>query len=170
MDFRMNTMDRIEEETDPQAHPDPKPEVVDVQKQLRRLRIMDADVRKYGFTETCQRYEFPRQGKTLLARSTRHNEECRERICEALRAAGAEKLQRADMEGSERTLTHRRNLVDKEPVTNADDMVDKPTTDDPPVEPLVSMDDGDVLTTPHVNEPTNVDDQFECVRDAYDFR
>ena len=50
MDFRMNTMDRIEEETDPQTHPDPKPEVVDVQKQLRRLRIMDADVRKYGFT------------------------------------------------------------------------------------------------------------------------
>ena len=92
---------------------------------------MDADVRKFGFTETCLRCELLPQGKTLLARGTRHNEEWRGRIYEALRAAGAEKLQRADLEGFERTLTRRRNMVDKEPVMNADDMVDQPTTDDP---------------------------------------
>ena len=64
MDFKMNTMDKIKEETQPNAHPDPKPDVSEAQRQLRRLRIMDSDVRKHGFTKSCQRCEFLRQRKT----------------------------------------------------------------------------------------------------------
>ena len=169
MDFKMNTMDRIEEETEPDAHPDPKPDVSDSQRQMRRLRVMDPDVRKHGFTKSCQRCEFLRQGKTLLARGTRHNEECRAHIYEALRAAGVEKLQRADMEGSERTLTRRKNGEANPPTLKPEYAVAHPTTDGPPSEPLVPMEDEDRHNTPHVNEPNDGDDQFAYFQDAYDF-
>ena len=52
--FRSGTLDRIEEHQDPQAHPDPTVESADA-RQSRRLRILDSDVRKYGFTDSCPR-------------------------------------------------------------------------------------------------------------------
>ena len=80
MAFEMNTLNRIEEETDPHSHPDPRPGESELQRQSRRLKIMDTDVHKYGYTESCQRCEFLRQGNKLLARGTRHNEECRAHV------------------------------------------------------------------------------------------
>ena len=65
--LRMKTMDRVEEETDPQAHPDPVAETREIQRRGRRLRVSDNDFRKYGFTDSCQRCEFLPQGKSMLA-------------------------------------------------------------------------------------------------------
>ena len=76
--FKTGTMDKIEEYADPHSHPDSAPDTVEVSRQARRVQILDADVRRYGFTDSCQRCEYLRQGRTLLARGVRHNEECRE--------------------------------------------------------------------------------------------
>ena len=63
-------------------------------RQSRRLRMLDSDVRKYVITASCQRCEYLRQGRTLLARGVRHNEECRDHTHEAMRQDGVEKVKR----------------------------------------------------------------------------
>ena len=154
----MNTMDRVEEETDPHAQSDPAAETTEIQRRGRRLRVFDNDVRKYGFTDSCQRCEFLRQGKNILDRGTRHNEECRGRIYDAMRIDGAEKLQRADLEGSERTLTRHRKAAEPEVVPNTEAMDARPSTEDPPAESLVDMEQTVDNATPTMHEQNQVDD------------
>ena len=97
----------------------------------------------------------------MLARGVRHNEECRERIYEALRAAGAEKIQRADLEDSSRTATRVRKpkepIVDPPPEENNADV---PMPLDVPSEPIEMQDD-----TPH--DDSNVHEYQ--VDDTYNF-
>ena len=168
MEFRMNTMDRIEEETDPHTHPDPVAETAEAQRSGRRLRVFDNDVRKYGFTDSCQRCEFLRQGKNILARGTRHNEEYRGRIYDAMRLDGTEKMQRADLEGSGRTLTRQRKTLERASVPNAEAIDARPSTEDPPTEPLVDMEDTVDNATPTMNEPNQVDDTYDFYREVDD--
>ena len=160
--FKVGALDKIEESADPHNHPEPEADNADAPRQLRRLKLLDRDVRKYGLTESCQRCEYLRQNKPLLARGVRHNEECRERIYDALRAAGAEKVQRADLEDSGRTATKSRKSRDP-PVHEppADERIDDiAMPDDAPTEPLVNMD----ADTPH-DEP----DQDLPWDDTHDF-
>ena len=103
--FRSGALDKIEESHAPHTHVESSDEPTDAPRQMRRLRIMDADVRRFGFTDSCQRCEYLKQNKPLLARGVRHNEDCREKIYDALRAAGSEKVQRADLEDTARTST-----------------------------------------------------------------
>ena len=72
MAFKPGSMDRIEEDPEPQTHPDPNAETSTAIRQRRRLRVFDADVRKFGYTDSCQRCEYLRQNKLVLARGTRH--------------------------------------------------------------------------------------------------
>ena len=142
--FRSGALDQIEETHDPHAHAEPGIETEEVQRQSRRLRILDADVRRHGFTDSCQRCDYLRQGKDRLAKGIRHNEECREHTYDALRTAGADKLQRADLVDSSRTTTrNRRGRPTEEPVD------DQPIPEEPPTESLVPMDDN----TPNEYEP-----------------
>ena len=142
--FKSGALDQIEESQDPQAHAEPGIETDDVQRQSRRLRILDADVRKYGFTESCQRCDYLRQGKDRLAKGIRHNEECREHTYDALRAVGADKLQRADLVDSSRTATRPRR---GQPMDDRID--DHPVLEEAPTQPLEPMDDN----TPNEHEP-----------------
>ena len=89
--FKSTSQDLIEEETEPHAHPDPSADVEDIQRQTRRVPLFDADVKKHGFTDGCLRCRYLREGRTTMAKGVRHSEECRDRIYEALRAAGAHK-------------------------------------------------------------------------------
>ena len=104
-DFKTRNQDAIEEDPDPHAHPEPKP--VDAEgKMSKRLKIFDNGIQKFGYTEGCQRCDFVRKGQTIQARGTRHTEECRMRLYEAMREAKVEKTKRAaDLEDSNRTKT-----------------------------------------------------------------
>ena len=159
--FRSGALDRIEESADPSAHPEPAHEPTEAPRQLRRLKLLDEDVKRFGLTESCQRCEYLRQNNPLLAKGVRHNEECRERIYDKLREAGAEKVQRADLEGSSRTATRSRKTKDPqvEPPPPDDKMGDVPMPDDAPTEPLVDT------TTPHA-EPNHGDNYVD---DTYNF-
>ena len=141
--FRPNTLDRIEESSEPQAHPEPTADAGDVARQLRRLRVMDTDVKRFGYTDSCQRCVYLQRGQDALARGVRHNEECRERVYDELRRAGAEKIKRADLEDSARTLTKTRRppepVPPKLPANEEMDM--HPTLDDAPGAASVDMDD-----------------------------
>lgn len=158
--FRAGALDKIEESAEPHAHLEPSDDVTDATRQIRRLKLFDADVKKFGMTESCQRCEFLRQNKPLLARGVRHNEECRERIYDALRATGSERVQRADLEDSSRTVTRTRKPRDPPIEATVDEKpVDEPMVDDAPTEPLPDIGD----TTPHVEPNKNeyqVDDTF----------
>ena len=97
----------------------------------------------------------------MLARGVRHNEECRERIYEALRAAGAEKIQRADLEDSSRTATRTRKSRDPpEDPPPEEKLEDVPMPADAPSDPIDIQ-----IETPHDDEPTvheyQVDDTFD---------
>ena len=166
--FKHGSMDRIEEDPEPQAHPDPNVDSGSTARQGRRLRVLDSDVLKYGYTDSCQRCEYLRQNKAILARGTRHNEECRERLYDAMRADGTEKLQRADLENASRTQTRARKPQDSAAPAVNESMDVQTHLDDAPT---TLMGDDVVDTTPHVNEPTMIDDTsqfFEDVNDALD--
>ena len=45
--FKPGSMDRIEEDPEPQAHPDPNVDQGTAVRQRRRLRVFDADVKKF---------------------------------------------------------------------------------------------------------------------------
>ena len=76
---------------------------------------MDADVKRVGYTSSHQRCVYLQQGRHILARGVRHNEECRERIYEALRQAGSEKIKRADLEDSAQNQTRARKMREPTP-------------------------------------------------------
>ena len=163
--FRSGTLDRIEEHQDPQAHPDPTVESADA-RQSRRLRILDSDVRKYGFTDSCPRCEYLRQGRTMLARGSRHNEACRDHIYEALKADGAEKVRRVDQDDPTRNASRSKTVIE-----------DKPKAEEAPQEPLATMEDVIPDSTPKNDEPNsvNLDDTYnfheevdEALDDAID--
>ena len=141
--FKPNKMDRIEESSEPQAHPEPAADTGDAARQLRRLRVMDADVKRFGYTESCQRCVYLQRGQDALARGVRHNEECRERIYDELRRAGAEKIKRADLEDSARTQTKARKAQEPVPpkMPPTEDMDMQPTLDNAPDAAPVDMDD-----------------------------
>ena len=49
--FKIGTLHKIEEQSEPQAHPEPNPDDVETAPQRRRLQISDADILRYGYTE-----------------------------------------------------------------------------------------------------------------------
>ena len=146
--FKIGTLDKIEEQSEPQAHTQPNPDDAETAPQRRRLQISDVDILKYGYTESCQRCRYQQQGQTLLARGVRHNEACRKRIYDALREDGAKKMQRADLDPS-RTQTKGKKSPEANPVEA------QPTLDEAPTEPLVEMADIEPDVTPR-NEPEQV--------------
>ena len=152
-------MDKIEESPDPHTHPEPS-EAAEATRQIRRLKLFDADVKRFGLTNSCQRCEYIRQNKPCLARGVRHNEECQARICEALRAAGFERVQRADLEDSSRTVTRSRKARDPLVDANVDDKpADAPMADGAPTEPLPDIADATPNDEPTVHD-YNVEDTF----------
>ena len=145
--FKTKNMDVIEEDSDPHSHPEPQPSDAEA-RSPRRLKIFDSDLRTFGYTEGCPRCEFVRKGQNLRARGARHNEECRHRLYEAMREAGVEKMKRADMEDSTRTLT-------KKPKKKDEGIVDEPRiqesqVDDAPMEPI--DDTAQTQDAPVINE------------------
>ena len=130
MTFKSGNQDRIEEGAEPHTHPEPSVDAEDLNRQSRRLRVLDSDVQPHGYTDGCQRCEYFRQGRTGLAKGVRHNEACREHTYEALRAAGAEKVKRADMADSSRAQAPPRKSRDaqtSEPMDVQHNAEDAPT-------------------------------------------
>ena len=52
--FRAGALDKIEESQEPHTHPEPA-EAAEATRQIRRLKMFDADVKRFGLTESCQR-------------------------------------------------------------------------------------------------------------------
>ena len=50
--------DRIEEEAEPQAHLEPNADAEEVSRQMRRVKIFDADVQAHGYTDGCLRCQY----------------------------------------------------------------------------------------------------------------
>ena len=96
-DCKSNTQDLIEEDPEPHSHPDPQTPK-EGQRAPKRLRIYDADLKTFGYTDGCPRCNFIKRGQTVLAGGTRHDEECRQRLYHEMREAGTEKLKSADLE------------------------------------------------------------------------
>ena len=106
---------------------------------MRRVRIFDADVKKYGFTSSCPRCQALKESRHVQARGLRHNEECREFIYDSLRADGAEKVKHADLVDSSRTKTRARRPAEEK----ADDrpVQDQPTLEEVPDIPIVETEE-----------------------------
>ena len=145
--FKMGTLDHIEEAADPHAHPQPaEPSSEDIQ-QMRRVRIVDADVKKYGYTDSCPRCQAIRENRNIQARGLRHNEDCRERIYDSLRADGAQKVKQADLIDSSRTRTRARKLSEAKEEDRPKE--DQPVLEEAPDVPLVDqMDEGHIDNEP----------------------
>ena len=139
MEFKIGTLDHIEEASEPHAHPQPSGDTPDEPVQMRRVRLFDADVKKYGYTSSCPRCDALRNNRLVQARGLRHNEECRERIYNALRADGVQKVTQADSSDSYRTKTKHRKPQDAKIDQKPQD--DQPVVSDAPEVPLVDMDD-----------------------------
>ena len=151
-EFKTRAQDVIEEDPDPHNHSEPKVTDGD-KKSMRRLKLYDKDLAGFGYTEGCPRCDFVRRGQLVRARGVRHTEECRERIYDAMRKAGTEKLQRADLEGAGRTITKAKRLAER---------AEQPTDDAPLPDatgetPMEGLDDaaGDDLP------PASGDDMFD---------
>ena len=167
--FRSGTLDVIEESTDPNAHPEPAvAEDGDGSRQMRRLKIMDTDVRKFGFTDSCQRCQYMRQNQHALARGCRHSEECRERIYDAMREAGDAKINRAD--GEERTAVRPRRPVEPSLEPSGTEPAVVPMAEDAPAEPLTPMADEIPDVEPNIPPPTPTSEpRMADVGDTTDF-
>ena len=154
--FKSRKQDIIEEDPERHAHPvgDGEPQTSDNLRAPKRLRIFDADIKKFGYTEGCPRCDFVRKGQNMRARGTRHNEECRERLYREMREAGVEKLQRADLEDSTRTKTQSKRS--KRKVEEPSEVVDAP------MEPL------DDPIIPEVSTERPNDDEPDAMRDDFD--
>ena len=100
--YKSHHQDVIEEDPEPHSHPEPKPGD-DAIRISKRVRIFDSDLKDFGYTENYPRCTFVRCGQPLRARGTRHSEECRASLYDAMREAGTEKLKRADLEDEHRT-------------------------------------------------------------------
>ena len=111
-DFKTRTQDVIDQDPEPHSHPEPSPDE-GATRVSKKLKIFDSDCDDFGYTENCQRCSFVQRGQSLRARGTRHCEECRKRLYEAMREAGNEKLKRADLEDANRTRTQSKKLSKK---------------------------------------------------------
>ena len=153
LEFKVGSLDHIEEAADPHAHPQPEIEPPEDSRSSRRLRINDSDVRKYGFTRYCPRCQALRTNRAAHAKGLRHNEECREHIYDALRSAGAQKLKSADLVDPSRTQTraskHDAKIDDRR-------IEDQPVVQDAPDTPIADMED--VREDVHVDMPPLIDD------------
>ena len=141
MGYKSGSQDRIEEEADPHAHPEPTADVEDNARQMRRVRLFDTDVQTHGYTDGCMRCDYLRDGRTGLAKNVRHNEECREHTYEALRAAGASKVKRADLSDSSRAQARPQRARE---VPAAEPMDTQQVVEEAPTEPLGDHMDDDV--------------------------
>ena len=95
----------IEEDPEPHDHPEPSPDDGAI-RISKILKIFHSDLKDVGYTENCQRCTFVQGGQSLGARGTRHSEECRKRLYEAMREAGTDNLKRADLEDASQTQTN----------------------------------------------------------------
>ena len=172
MSFKAGTLDRIEESADPQSHPDPVDGEQNESRQTRRVRVFDNDVKRYGYTGSCPRCQALRRGSNIVARALRHNEECRERIYEALRADGVRKVRDADLTDTSRTQTRARRPPDarvQEP-ERAAPVDDQPVLTDEPRDSVVEMSDSNLQPTPQVYKPKSEgwDDTYEFYKEVDD--
>ena len=158
--FKSNALDHIEESTEPHSHPEPNADAEEVAHQSRRVKVMDADIKRFGFTNSCQRCQYLRQGRLVLAKGVRHNEDCRERIYDALRQAGDDKVKRADLADSGRTVTRAKKRQQDPPEP-------PPTVVEELAEPIVDVEDTMVDDTPNVYEPPDaMDDTTEFYKEV----
>ena len=133
--FKSSGQDLIEEEVEPHTHPAPTGDAEESSRQSQRVRLVDADVQTHGYTDGCLRCRYLQEGRTTLAKGVRHTEECRDRIYEALRAAGADKIKRADMTDSSRAQPRLKKRPDQ---PAADQMELQPTLNEAPTMPMES--------------------------------
>ena len=107
MDIKTRGLDTIEAEPNPHDHATPleqeEEEATDSSLARRRLRITAKDLKTHGYTASCPRCSLHQQGQHSRAGYMRHNETCRNRVYDALRAAGADKMNNADAAGDHRT-------------------------------------------------------------------
>ena len=158
--FKSNALDHIEESTEPHSHPEPNADVEEAARQSRRVKVMDSDVKRFGFTDSCQRCQYLRQGRLVLAKGVRHNEQCREHIYDALREAGDDKIKRADLEDSGRTTTKAKKRP-QEPLEPPQ------VIDEEPAEPIVDVEDTMADDTPNAYEPpADMDDTTEFYKEV----
>ena len=75
--------------------------------------MFDSDLNDVGYTENCQRFKVVQHVLSQRARGTRHSEECRKNLYEAMREAGTEKSKRADIEDANQTQTQSKKLIKK---------------------------------------------------------
>ena len=87
--------DPAENESDP----------VDSQRARRRLKIDLKDLGRYGFTKDCPKCSLHSQNRHREAHKEHHTEQCRSRIYEKMREAGAPNIVQAEQADRARTET-----------------------------------------------------------------
>ena len=90
MDFKTRNLDIIEQYPEPHAHTSDGVEAHDDESMPaakgRRIQISWKHLQDFGFTSGCHRCSLHRQGLHARARHSRHNEACRTRIYNEVRA------------------------------------------------------------------------------------
>ena len=165
LDFKTHTQDVIEEDPEPHSHAEPNPDD-GATRAPKRLKIFDSDLKNVGYTENCQRCTFVQRGQSLRARGTRHSEECRKRLYEAMREAGTEKLKRADHEDANRTQTQSKKFSKKR-----EEVIEEFPNIDAPMEPIddtMSGEDSDKPVLEPVNEPDATEDTCNFYEEVND--
>ena len=124
----------IEEEDNPHEHPEPtaglEPEGSVLES--RRLKITLPDLRAHGFTDGCPKCVLHKKGEHMRAKNHNHTEKCRERVYEALRIVGSEKMRMAEQDNPRRTKTKGAQVADEQvPIVEVPDAPDDQMTELP---------------------------------------
>ena len=161
MDYKTKHLDIIEQGPEPHAHaPNEEDDAEDetMPPKRRRMQVTWKNLQDFGFTPNCPRCSLHRQGLHARARHSRHNEVCRSRMYQEIRANS-----RAIDPDDERRFEIKRKPIDE------------PKTDEPACETprdLGNRDDTAMDEAPEENvghgEPNTVDDAGMDDNNDYD--
>ena len=110
MDHKTKHLDVIEQEPDPHAYAPVEATEDDDAAQLKRRRMIVTwqNLQEFGFTPNCRRCSLHRQGLHARAKHCRHNEDCRSRIYQEVRA----KMRTVDPEEERRLEVRKKPIVE----------------------------------------------------------
>ena len=158
-DVKTKAIDQIEETLEPHANADDK-DVEEERQQgnVHRLKVTIKDLKQHGFTTGCPRCTALQKEDKRRARSLKHSEACRQRVYNALRTAGSEKIQNVD---PSRTLERDRPERPAERRVDGSEAqvpAERSRELEPIVEPRTSLDDFRDDVVPDAMESENTAD------------
>ena len=133
---------------------------------MRRLKIFDADLKKLGYTDGCPRCAYVKRGQMVRAKGTRHSEQCRDRVYQAMREAGVDKIKQADEDHSERTQSKRSGQ--KAEAQDVAIEVPMEPVEEPIAEPITIDDAPDTNPNDHNTMDLDTENFFNEVNDDLD--